>query len=141
MSEANTDLVLEVLAAFNRGDTDAVLDRVSPDVVHTQTPELEGLGVVGIEQGHEGLLKAFASWPEQWDDFQIDVDRVVADAGDRVVIAARQRGRGAQSAAEVDAELHLVFTVREKVTRVEMFGSEEEAMAAAEVAGDGMTDR
>ena len=51
------------------------------------------------QRGHSGLLEAFRIWPEQWDDYQIEILRI-ADLGDYVVVTSRTGGRGKQSGVE-----------------------------------------
>jgi hypothetical protein len=55
--------------------------------------------------------EAFRIWPEQWDDFQIEILRT-ADLGDDVLVTTRTRRRGKQSGVEVEMRISFVFTVR-----------------------------
>jgi ketosteroid isomerase-like protein len=76
-------------------------------------------------------LTAFANWPDQWDDYRIEVRRVVADHGDHVIVGTRERGRGKQSGVEVEAEFTFVFTVRHgKITELRTFVEESQALEA-----------
>jgi ketosteroid isomerase-like protein len=129
MSEENIDVVRRAFDAFTRGDFEAVLRLCDDDIVVTQPPEVPG--VPPKQHGHEGVLEAFAIWPEQWDDFRIEILRIVADPDDQVVVATRQRGRGKQSGVEVEAEFTFVFTVRQaKVTEWRIFVRESQALEA-----------
>ena len=64
MSEENVAIVGEAFAAFDRGDTEAVLRLCDQDIVVTQPPELPD--APAEQHGHRGVLEAFAIWPEQW---------------------------------------------------------------------------
>src|SRR5215207_9193378 len=130
MSEENVAIIRRAFDAYTAGDTDAVLDLCAEDIVIRQAPEVP----VGSPQqhGHEGVLEAFGIWPEQWDDFEIEIQRIVADPRDYVVVATRQRGRGKQSGVEVEANFTFVFTVRRgKITEWRIFVHESEALVAA----------
>jgi len=69
------------------------------NVVVTQPPELPG--VPPHQYGHTGVREAFGFWPEQWDDYHLDVIRVV-DAGDRVLVTTIQHGRGKSSGVDFE---------------------------------------
>ena len=95
MSQENVEIVRDAFDAFTRGDTEGVLRRCDENIVITQPPELPGSSPQ--QHGHSGVLEAFAIWPEQWDNYRIEIVRIVADPGDHVVVTARTGGRGKQS--------------------------------------------
>jgi ketosteroid isomerase-like protein len=129
MSQKNVEIVRRAFDAFTRGDIEAVLRLCDEDIVITQAQELPG--VPPQQRGHEGVSKVFAYWPEQWDDYRIEMRGVIADPGDYVVVGTRERGRGKQSGVDVEAEFTFVFTVRdEKVTELRTFVGESQALEA-----------
>jgi uncharacterized protein len=129
MSEENVEVVREVFDAFTRGDTEGVLRLCDEDIVITQPQELPG--VPPQQRGHSGMLKAFSIWPEQWDDYRIEILRI-ADPGDYVVVTTQQGGRGKQSGVEVEMEVTFVFTVRNgKLVEFQIFFREDQALEAA----------
>jgi ketosteroid isomerase-like protein len=71
--------------AFARGDVESVLRLCDEDIVITEPAEMPG--VAPLRRGHAGVLETFAAWPEQWDDYRIEVLRT-ADIEDRVVATA-----------------------------------------------------
>jgi ketosteroid isomerase-like protein len=88
-------------------------------------------GVSPQQRGHSGVLEAFSIWPEQWDDYYIEILRT-ADSGDYVVVTARTGGRGKQSGVEVKMEFAFVFTVRDqKIVELQIFMREDQALEAA----------
>jgi ketosteroid isomerase-like protein len=130
MSQENVEFVRDAFDAFTRGDTEGVLRRCDENIVITQPTEL--LGSSPQQHGHSGVLEAFAIWPEQWDNFRIEIVRIVADPGDYVVVTARTGGRGKQSGVEVDMDFTFVFTVRDKrITEWQLFLREDQALEAA----------
>jgi ketosteroid isomerase-like protein len=130
MSEENVEIVRRAFEAFTRGDIEAVLRMCDEDVVVTQAQELPG--VPPPQRGHEGVLIAFAYWPQQWDDYRIEIRGVIADPGDHVVVGTRESGRGKQSGVDVVAEFTFLFTVRDKkITELRTFVQEDQALEAA----------
>ena len=110
---------------------DAVLALCADDILIAQAPEVIVTGVPPEQHGHDGVLEAFGIWPNQWDDFEIDLERIVADPGDHVVLATIQRGRGKQSGVEVEAEFFFTFAIRdERIAEWRIFVDEDDALAA-----------
>ena len=93
-------------------------------------------GVPPEQHGRDGVLEALDLWPNQWDDFQIEIERIVADPGDHVVVATLQRGRGRQSGVEVEAEFFFTFAVRDaRIAEWRIFADEGQAVAATRSRG------
>jgi ketosteroid isomerase-like protein len=130
MSQKNVEIVRTAFAAFDRGDIDAVLRLCAEDIVITQPPELPG--VSAEQRGHRGVLEAFAIWPEQWEDYRMEILRIAAAPADRVIVTTRARGRGRQSGVEVDMEFSFVFTIRDaRIREMRIFVREDDALEAA----------
>ena len=130
MSQENVEIVRNAFAAFDRGDIEGVLRVCDEDIVITQPPELPGIS--SEQHGHRGVLEAFAIWPEQWDDYRIEILRMAAAPGGKVFVTTRTRGRGKQSGVEVDMEFSFVFTIRDaKISEWRLFVEEEQALEAA----------
>ena len=53
--------------------------------------------------GHAGVLGAIAAWPDQWDDYQLEIVQIV-DAGSHVAVKTHQSGRGKGSGVAVEDE-------------------------------------
>ena len=90
MSQENVDVIRRAFAAYAAGDIDGVLRLCSEDIVIMQAPEVPG--VSPRLRGHDGVLEAFGLWPAQWEDYRVRIERVVADPGEYVAVAARLRG-------------------------------------------------
>jgi ketosteroid isomerase-like protein len=130
MSEGNVEIVRNAFAAFERGDIEGVLRLCDEDIVISQPPDLPG--VSPEQHGHRGVSEAFAIWPEQWEDYRIELLRVDAAPDGKVFVTQRSSGRGKQSGVEVDMDFSLVFTVREgKISELRLFVQEDQALEAA----------
>jgi uncharacterized protein len=131
MSDENVELIRSAFDAYERGDIEAVLAVCADDILITQAPEVIATGVAPEQHGHDGVLEAFGIWPNQWDDFQIEIQRIVADPGDQVVVDTLQRGRGKQSGVEVEANFFFTFAVRDgRIAEWRIFTDESDALAA-----------
>ena len=130
MSQENVEIVRNAFAAYERGDMDAVLRLADEDIVITQVSDVPG--IPAQQHGHRGVLEAFAVWPEQWEDFRVEILRIAAAPVGKVIATVRNRGRGKQSGIEVDMEFSFVFTIRDaKITEWQLFVREAEALEAA----------
>jgi ketosteroid isomerase-like protein len=132
MSEENLKIVQVLGDAYFRGDQQAMLELVDPDVVVTQFPDQPDARPY---HGHDGMLKAMAEWVDTWDDYAIEAHDAKV-VGDCVVASLHQRGRGKASGVEMEGDVWFVYTVRRgKVARWQMFPSEREALEAAKSQG------
>ena len=76
-----------------------------------------------------------SAWVGTWDDWSIEI-LGSEEVGAHVFVAARQRGRGKSTAAPVEGDLNMVFTVRHgKIARWQMLRSEQQAREAMGMAG------
>jgi ketosteroid isomerase-like protein len=122
------EVVRAAIKSWLQGDVPAALELMAETVVTTQPPTQADARTY---TGHEGLMQAMADWGGQWDDWQVELRRVI-DAHPDVVAVLHQRGRGKISGAEVATELGCVFAVEgEKIVRWQMFFSEQEALESA----------
>jgi ketosteroid isomerase-like protein len=132
MSQENVEIVQTGFDAYLRGDLPAMLDRFASDVVVTTRPDQPD---VRDFHGHDGLMEQLKEWVDTWDGFSIEILRI-RDAGDVVIVIAREHGQGTRSGVPMDDEVTFVFTIGgAKVIRWQMFGSEPEALKAAGLAG------
>ena len=130
MSEENVEIVRNAFAAYERGDMEAVLRLADEDIVIKQPSDVPG--IPAEQRGHRGVLEAFAIWPEQWDDFRVEILRIAPAPAGKVIATVRNRGRGKGSGVEVDMEFTFVFTIRDaKITEWQLFVQEDEALKAA----------
>jgi ketosteroid isomerase-like protein len=107
--------------------------------VRSWTPEVEfwdhDMPDPGVYRGLDGLLRWQADWERSWESWDSEALDLI-DAGDRVVAIVRSRAKGRHSGVEVERVDGSVWTLRAgKVTRVDYYGSREEAFRAVGLAG------
>ena len=102
-----------------------------PEIEWHDQRELPG---ATVHRGIDVVMKRLAAVSETLDYRAIEL-RGVLDAGGCVVATYRLRARGASSGAAVERDASTVYSFRaDKVVRVEIFATEDEALKAAELA-------
>ena len=124
MSEENVEVVRRFFETYQRGDHDASLDCLAPDVVYKVAQEAPA-------HGPEAVRAIWERWGSAWEDLETTPEEFI-DAGDRVFVAVRYTGRGRGSGAAFDSTTYEVCTLRdgEIVDKVE-FTERSEALEAA----------
>ena len=109
---SNTDLLLAGYEAWNRGDCDAWLALLDPEI------QIETSGVfpdlAPEYRGHKRAAKFWSQMLEPWEDFHIEVERI-EDESDIVAAGIRFRARGSDSGVEVDMRFGTGIRVRDGV--------------------------
>jgi ketosteroid isomerase-like protein len=131
VSAENVRTVRRMFDAYARGGFAAVAEFTHPDF-EMSFQWHHPLGGRTYRAGDAG--KAMLEFAESFEDFRAEAQEFI-DAGDRVVVAFRERGR-ARGSIELEQLFGILYTLREgKIARMQWFDSPEEALAAAK-AGD-----
>jgi ketosteroid isomerase-like protein len=96
-------IVRSVYEAFGKGDLDGVLSVMADDIEWFEAehnPYWTGGPMVGPEAIVSGL---FARIPEDFDDFRVEVRRMIAE-GDTVMVEARYHGTARATGKPLDAQ-------------------------------------
>jgi ketosteroid isomerase-like protein len=117
-------------AAFNRGDMEAALATLHPDI--EWWPAADEL-IIDPYRGHDGYRRLVAGIREAVPDLQVDVEELFA-AGDRVVVCLRFWGRGRDSGVPVEIrETHVARVCDGKVIELREYRDKDAALKAAGV--------
>ena len=129
MSQEWVDLVRLGFEAVQRGDMAVFDGMTTPDLVLVQPPEVPDAKTY---EGRDAIAEAMEDWPNQCEDFRMDLIEIL-DASDEVAVSVtRHRGRGRESGIEMDFEVFYVQRGRDgKLARMEMFFKREQALEAA----------
>ena len=109
MREEDVEAVRRGYEAWNRGDFDAVLELVDPDIEWqpgADSPE------AGENRGRDGFRGFLESWLESFEDLRIVPEELVVE-GDCLVTMVHQRGRGRGSGVEIDVLTVHVWRIRD----------------------------
>jgi ketosteroid isomerase-like protein len=127
MGEENIQVVRHAFEAYFRGDLEAMLEAVDPEIVVTQLPDQPDFKEF---HGPEGLLESMSDWIGSRDGWSFEL-REMREVDDRVLASGVQRGRGKGSGIPVEADVYFVFTLSAgKVVRWQMFETEQAAVGA-----------
>jgi ketosteroid isomerase-like protein len=131
MSQENVEAIRRAAEAFNRGDIDALLREVDPEVEwHPLLQVLLG-GETTVYLGHERARELYRDIDEAFTDTQVELSEV-RDLGERVVAIGHLRGRGRESGAETETAIAwLVDFQNGKAVRVHEYLDPNEALGAA----------
>src|SRR5687768_15304428 len=125
MSQENAEVVRQMLDAFSRGDTPAMLRLADPSVVFAPLPETPDLQSF---HGHEGWLQGIAQTTEIWEDFSIEL-REMRDFDDHVLASLRWWGRGPGSGIQMEVDICALVTIREgMIVRWQFFSDVQQAL-------------
>ena len=81
-------------------------------------------------EGIEGAREFLRNWVDAWEDWELEIEEY-RDAGDKVVVIARQRGRAKATGLPVDMHFAQLWTLRDgKQLRMEMYADPQEALDA-----------
>jgi ketosteroid isomerase-like protein len=129
MSEENVELVREAVEAFNRGDFDAALERMHPDI-EWQTPDT--FPDAATYRGREAVREFWQTWRETFRGFRLRLEECVPVGEKHVLATFRVSGEGTGSGVGVESPV--VFQLGEvragQVIWVGMFLTEREALEA-----------
>jgi ketosteroid isomerase-like protein len=143
MSRENVELVralfpppgTDILPLFRDEDAFARLrEALSPFVTDDFESVFAFPGQARTYAGLEGLRQNWLDWLEPWATYRTTLEELI-DAGERVVVFFRDRGRRLDMNEEVELIGAQIWTIREgKVARIEDYAERAEALEAAGLA-------
>ena len=125
----NVDVVYRGYEAFNRGDIEAALEFLDPEI-EWHTYIVPGPGGV-VYRGHDGVRELWADAKRIFGDFR-NVPEEVFEVGEQVIAHVSVEGVGARSGAPVQARIAHLYTFRDgKVLSIRSFDDRDEARRQA----------
>lgn len=126
VSRANVELVKRCLAARGPGTYSEAAELFDADVVVDLSARPDGR----VYRGRREALEAMRAWVDQWDDYDYEAEAFF-DAGDRVVVFFRERGRGRGSGVATELVGATTWTVGDgRVVHTRTYTDRHEALAA-----------
>jgi len=127
MSEENVEIVRRCYEAYVSDDPEAALAYFDPEAEMDLTLRPDGR----VFRGHQGVIEAARTWLGAWEDWRLEVEEFL-DADDRVVVLAREWGRGKGSGIEIDHPHITVATVRDgRIVHLKGYLDKDQALEAA----------
>ncbi|MEA2313722.1 MAG: uncharacterized protein QOI03_414 [Solirubrobacteraceae bacterium] len=128
MSSENVELVRRAYEQFAETRR-FVAETATPDFVWDMS-HFHGWPERQVYEGIEGAETFLSDWAAAWDDWELDLE-ASHDAGEKVVVFVRQRGRSKTAGMPVDMSFAQVWTIRDgKQARMEMYSDRNEALEA-----------
>jgi ketosteroid isomerase-like protein len=134
VSRENLEIVRRGIEAFNERGVEGIVPFIAPDFVAVTPPDLAS--EPDTYRGPDGVRRWFDSFFEVMDDIRWD-GHAFHEAGDRVVVEFTLRARGKTTGLDFGQDAVMVWELRDgKATRVDLYPTLDEAMAAAGGSGD-----
>jgi ketosteroid isomerase-like protein len=135
MSQENVEIVARSFEAFQegmrRGDLAVWFDSedLADDFEWVIPPEVVGLGTY---RGREGFLEFMRAWTEDYENWSIDLERVIDAGEDRVVGVFHHRAIGKASGVPIELVQGIVWELADgRVVRMRNYMTPAEALEAA----------
>ena len=109
---SNTDFLLAGYEAWNRGDREAWLALLDPEIQIKTSGAFPDLAPE--YRGHKRAAKFWSQMLEPWEEFHIEVERIEEES-DIVAAGIRFRARGSDSGVEVDMRLGSRIRIRDRL--------------------------
>ena len=127
--ERNLAIAREGLEAFRRGDIEAFLNLLDPDVEVFSPPELPNPAQF---TGRDGYLPWASRWLDAWEDFEFVGEAFEPVGKHHVLMSVVQRGKGKGSGVEVEMRVCYMLEYRDRLaTRVHLYADRGQALEAA----------
>ena len=127
MSREKVEVVRAIYDAFNRGDTDAILELVDPAVLVEDRAVIDG----ATYEGRDGALRFLAFQADAFSAQSVELEELV-DTTDEIVAVIRLRGEGPRSGVPLEGRFSHVWEVAGGVVRrLRVYVTKQEALEAA----------
>ena len=129
MSEENVEVVRKLTDAFNRGDLDAWLGFLSPEVAWESLPLV---GFRDVYRGRSGAREWLEQLLEVFEEAHLEIEEITALSDDRVLIGYTQTGRGRGSGLPGELRSWSIhWLAKGLIARRQVFWTRDEALEAA----------
>jgi ketosteroid isomerase-like protein len=127
--DRNLDLAREGLDDYRRGDIEAFLSKLDPEVEIYSPPDRANPAHF---RGRQGFLDWTSTWLEAWESFEWVDERFEAIGEHHVLMTVTQRGVGKGSGVEVEMPAYYMTEYRNGLARrVHLYPDREQALEAA----------
>jgi ketosteroid isomerase-like protein len=132
MPQENMEALERALDAYNRGDIDALVQELDPEVEWHPAILARFAGDATVYRGHDGVRKLFQEIQEAFADRHFEITEI-RDLGERGVAIGHWRMRGRESGAATESPLAFLIDVRDgKALRVRVYLDPPAALEAAQ---------
>jgi ketosteroid isomerase-like protein len=127
MPPESLEVVRAIYDAFNREDTDAILELVDPAVVVEDHAMIDGT----TYEGRDGALRFLAFQAEAFSAHTVELEELI-ETGEDIVTVIRLRGEGPVSGVPLEGRFTHVWGIAGgRVRRLHVYATKQEALEAA----------
>ena len=108
LEHEDVEVVRRLLEAIQAGSVDSALALLHADVRFDATVRPDGR----VWHGPEGARLALAEWVDEWDEYELQTERVLQASESRVAVLFHERGRARGSGVPIAQVGVTVFTLR-----------------------------
>jgi ketosteroid isomerase-like protein len=131
MSQENVEAIRRGTDAYNRGDIDATLEELDPEVEWRPLLQVLVGGEATVYRGHEGVRELFRDFDETFTELQAEQSEF-RDLGEQVVAIGHIRARGRESGASTETAIVWLLEFRNgKAIRIREYLDPADALEAA----------
>ena len=128
MSEENVEIVRRMYDAYAGGDFETAMAYLDPEIEMDLTLRPDGK----VFHGHAGVTEAVRTWLGAWEGWRLEVEEIIDLGGERVLVLARESGRGKGSGMEIEHPHIGIVTVRDsKIVHMVGYVERGQALEAA----------
>jgi ketosteroid isomerase-like protein len=130
MSQENVEIVRELYERFDETHQ-PVAEMLAPDFAWDMSTFV-GWPEDPVYYGADGMARFLATWLENFEDWEVRLERLLDAGNDDVVAFVWQRARSTESGVAVEMSLAQIWTVRDGLAaRMQMYADRAEALEAA----------
>jgi ketosteroid isomerase-like protein len=127
--ERNLEIAREGLDDFRRGDIEAFLNKLDPEVEVYSPPDRANPAHF---RGRQGFLDWTSAWLDAWESFELEPEAFEPVGKHHVLITIMQRGRGKGSGVEVEMPAYYMAEYHDGMaTRLHLYPDRQQALDAA----------
>jgi ketosteroid isomerase-like protein len=127
MPRDGLEVVRGIYDAFNRADTDAILELADPAISVEDHAVIDGTSY----EGREGVMQFLAFQAEAFAAHRVELEEVL-ETGDQIVVVIRLRGEGPLSQVPLEGNFTHVWQIDDgMVRRLRVYATKQEALEAA----------
>src|ERR1700682_2071414 len=131
MSQENVEVVRRAYEAWNAGDVQSALLFYDPDVEWDGTNLPDGR----VGRGLDAIMDHLPRWSAMWENWNVEVERVIDAGGDQVVVFIRETGRSTNG-LDMDERHAELYRIRDgRIVRRQAFSDPDEALDAVGLSG------
>ena len=130
MSQENVEAFKRGVDAINRGDVEALLEELDPEVEWHDVFGLMLGGEATVYRGNDGVRELFGDLYDAFDEIHNEYPEI-RDLGDRTIAIGRLRARGNESGAATESPIWTISQWKNgKLTRIRTYLDAKEASKA-----------